>query len=71
MQKQLAISGKKLFSIGIGTWGIGGLAKRDLQNDDAKQIAAMEYALKQGLNYVEVNMWSAEGHSAYIFTEAL
>ena len=30
---------KNIFPIGIGTWGIGGFAEKNPQNDDEKQVA--------------------------------
>jgi diketogulonate reductase-like aldo/keto reductase len=62
---------KSLSKIGIGSWGIGGFAEKNPDNPDAKQIDALVCAMQKGLNYIEINMWSAEGYSAYLFSEAL
>ena len=69
--KYKVVNGKKLFPIGIGTWGIGGFAQKDPNNPDEKQIEALVYALQKGLNYIEVSMWAAEGHCAYLLSEAI
>ena len=63
---------KSQFSkIGIGTWGIGGFATRDKDNDDQGQINTLAEAITKGLNYIEVSMWSAEGYSAYLLSKAI
>lgn len=61
----------KLFPIGIGTWGIGGLDKRNPDNNDKDQISGMVYALKQGENFIEANLWYADGYSAQLTAEAV
>jgi len=71
MMKYRLIKGKKIFPIGIGTWGIGGFAQKDPSNPDKKQIEALIYALQKGLNYIEVSMWAAQGHCAYLVSEAI
>ena len=53
----------QLSKLGIGTWGIGGFAERNPQNDDERQISAISEMLRRGLNYIEVNYWTANGHS--------
>lgn len=63
---------KKDFSkFGIGTWGIGGFAERDPKNDDKKQIEALAYMFSKGINFVEINYWSAEGHGVELVSKAL
>ncbi len=57
--------------IGIGGWGIGGLATFDPNISDTKQIDSITYAINQGLNYAEINFWNAEGHSVDIIQKAL
>jgi len=65
------ISKSRLSKIGIGTWGVGGFAKRNIENNDEKQIDAIAYMLKHGMNYVELNIWSAEGHSVGLVSKAI
>lgn len=63
---------KKDFSkFGIGTWGIGGFAERNKDNDDEKQIKAMSHMFKKGVNYVELNLWTGEGYSVKLAGDAL
>lgn len=62
---------KDIFPIGIGTWGLGGFSERNPDNDDRKQIAAVAHMFDKGMNYVEVNLWAAEGHSARIAAAGL
>ena len=57
--------------IGIGTWGIGGFAEKNPNNDDQKQIEAMVHMLKNGMNYIELNIWTSQGHSVEIASEAV
>jgi diketogulonate reductase-like aldo/keto reductase len=59
-----------LSKVGMGTWGIGGLVKKDPNNDDKKQIKALRYMFERGINFVEANMWAAEGHSVYLTAQA-
>jgi diketogulonate reductase-like aldo/keto reductase len=61
---------KDLSKIGIGTWGIGGFAERNPENDDRKHIDCLKYAIKKGLNIVELNMWLAGGHGTKLVSEA-
>lgn len=62
---------QQLSKIGIGTWGIGGYAERNPNNDDKKQIEALVYMLQNGLNYIEINYWTAQGHSFELVKEAI
>lgn len=61
----------KLSKIGIGTWGVGGFAEKNPSNDDNKQINAMVHMLKNGMNYVELNIWTSQGHSVKLASEAV
>jgi len=65
------IDRKKLSKIGIGTWGVGGFAEKNPNNDDQKQIAAMVHMLKNGMNYIELNIWTSQGHSVELASEAV
>lgn len=62
---------KKIFPIGIGTWGIGGLAKRDPKNNDKKQIKALKHMLENGMNFAEMCYFYADGYATKLFIEAL
>lgn len=61
----------RLFPIGIGTWGIGGFVNRDPNNNDSRQIDALIYMLSKGMNFIEVNLWNAEGKSIELLAKAL
>lgn len=60
-----------LFKVGIGTWGVGGFAEKNPNNDDQKQISAMVHMLKSGMNYIELNIWTSQGHSVVLASEAV
>lgn len=62
---------QKIFPIGIGTWGLGGFAERDTSTNDKKQINALNHMIENGFNYIGLNLWSAEGHSVRLVSEAL
>ncbi len=61
---------KDLSKIGIGTWGIGGFAEKNPENDDQKQIDALVYVFQNGLNYLDLNLWYAQGYSVELVREA-
>lgn len=61
----------EIFPIGIGGWGIGGFAERDVSNDDKRDIEALTYSLKKGMNFVEVNYWYSEGRFVELLGEAI
>lgn len=61
----------KLFPIGIGTWGIGGLLHKDSNNNDKKQVDALIHMLSKGMNYIEGNLFYADGYSAKLLSIAL
>jgi diketogulonate reductase-like aldo/keto reductase len=62
---------KDLSKIGIGTWGIGGFAERNPQNDDLKQIEALAHMFRSGMNYVELNIWTSQGQSVELASKGL
>lgn len=65
------VNKKDLSKIGIGTWGIGGFAERNPDNNDQKQIEALVYSFQNGLNYLDLNLWYAQGYSVELVLEAL
>ncbi len=65
------IQKQNLSKFGIGTWGLGGFATKDPNIDSQKQIDALVYTLKNGINFIECGMWPAEGESVRIMAEAL
>jgi diketogulonate reductase-like aldo/keto reductase len=62
---------KNLSKIGIGTWGIGGFAQKDLSIDLNKQKEALIFSLNNGMNWAELNYWTAEGAAVQLFKNAL
>lgn len=65
------LSQQDLSKIGIGTWGVGGFAEKNPGNDDQKQILAMIHMLQHGMNYIELNIWTSQGHSVELASEAV
>ena len=65
------ITKKQLFPIGLGTWGIGGLDKRNPNNNDEEQITGMVHALQKGENFIEANLWYADGYAVKLAAEAV
>ena len=61
----------KISKLGIGTWGIGGFAQKNPNNDDKKQIDAIAYMLSKRLNYMELNVWTSEGHSIKLASQGM
>lgn len=64
------IKKSNLFPLGIGTWGIGGLAERDVNIDKLKQLRALKYMFQKGMNYVEANLWYSQGYASELLAEA-
>jgi diketogulonate reductase-like aldo/keto reductase len=62
---------KDIFPIGIGTWGIGGYAQINPQNNDDKQKEALTYSINHGMNLIEATWWYAEGHSVQLISDAI
>lgn len=66
----MKIKDREIFPIGIGTWGIGGFATRNPKNDDKKQIEALVYMLQKGMNFIETDLWRAEGKCVELVSKA-
>jgi diketogulonate reductase-like aldo/keto reductase len=64
------INRDRLSKLGIGTWGIGGFADRNPENNDEKQVEALVYALNKGCNFAELSYWYAEGAAIDLFHRA-
>lgn len=62
---------KDLFPLGIGTWGIGGFAEKDLNADLVKQQKALTYMFDKGMNLCEANMWYSQGVAVDVLAKAL
>ncbi|HVA83037.1 MAG TPA: aldo/keto reductase [Candidatus Aquilonibacter sp.] len=75
MEMQLAVmitelSGKKIFPIGIGTWGMGGWMLADNKNDK-KEIAAIKFAIESGINAIDTAELYGRGHAEELVAEAI
>lgn len=57
--------------LGLGTWGMGGRMERDLQNDDARDIEAIKYAIVSGLTHIDTAELYAAGHSEKLIGRAI
>lgn len=65
------INKSDMSKIGIGTWGVGGFAEKNLSNDDHKQVSAMVHMIQNGMNYIELNIWTSQGHSVELASESV
>lgn len=65
------VNKKDLFPIGIGTWGVGGFAERNTNNNDEKQINAISHMFNSGMNFCEANLWYSQGLSAELLQKGL
>lgn len=57
--------------IGLGTWLLGGDVKENLNNDDEKDINAIIYALKSGVNHIDTSESYSDGKSEKLIGEAI
>jgi len=63
-------SGKTVFPIGIGTWGIGGRREPEY-GDEAAGVEAIKYALDKGQNLIDGAELYGGGHTDDIIGEAI
>jgi diketogulonate reductase-like aldo/keto reductase len=64
------LNGKRVSSIGIGTWGMGGWLTRDTRKDKI-EIAAIKYALNNGINLIDTAELYGNGHAEELVKEAI
>lgn len=57
--------------LGMGTWGFGGRAERDPENDDTGQIAALQAGLSAGFDHIDTAEYYAEGHAETLVGKAI
>lgn len=57
--------------IGLGTWLLGGDVKENPNNDDEKDINAIIYALKNGINHIDTSESYSGGKSEKLIGEAI
>jgi diketogulonate reductase-like aldo/keto reductase len=64
------LNGKRVSPIGIGTWGMGGWLTRDTRKDKI-EIAAIKYALDNGINLIDTAELYGNGHAEELVREAI
>ena len=64
-------NGFEIPMLGIGTWKMWGATTHDKNNDDAKDIAALQYAISQGLICIDSAEMYAEGYSETLLGKAI
>ena len=57
--------------IGLGTWLLGGDVKENPNNDDEKDINAIIYALKSGINHIDTSESYSGGKSEKLIGDAI
>lgn len=65
------LSGNKIPSLGLGTWGIGGGPTKDPKNDDKGQIESIKYALDSGFSFIRTAHNYAEGYCEELVGKAI
>jgi len=77
MKRQLGQSGIEVSAVGIGTWAIGGRMGNATDGlswgaiDDADAIAAIQYAIDQGVTFIDTSNNYGCGHSERLIGEAI
>lgn len=71
IEKKKLRNGFELPVFGFGTWSMGGRDKRNPENDDKADIAAIRTAIEMGVNHIDTSAWYAEGHCEEIVGEAI
>lgn len=56
--------------LGLGTWGMGGLSSRDVENDDAS-LEALKLGLELGMLFIDTAEMYGNGHTEEIVAQAL
>ncbi len=57
--------------LGIGTWGMGGFMEIDTAIDEEKQVNAISYQLKKGINIVQANNIYSNGRAVEILGKGI
>jgi aryl-alcohol dehydrogenase-like predicted oxidoreductase len=71
--RALGNTGLRVSEIGFGTWGLGGNVAGAVaygKTDDAVSIAALKFAVEQGINFYDTSDLYGFGHSEEILGEA-
>ncbi|MBQ7402395.1 MAG: aldo/keto reductase [Lentisphaeria bacterium] len=69
--REISINSANLPVLGMGTWGFGGRAERDPENDDAAQILALQKGLEAGFTHIDTAEYYAEGHAETLVGKAI
>ncbi len=61
----------EISKIGLGTWMLGGDVKANEHNDDKKDIDAIVYAIKNGINHIDTSESYSDGKSEVLVGKAI
>lgn len=64
-------SGFEMPVFSMGTWQMGGKRERDVTNDDAADIRAIQQAVDLGITHIDTAAIYANGHTEEIVGEAI
>ncbi len=64
-------SGFEMPVFGLGTWQMGGREVRNLQNDDGKDISAIQEAIKLGIIHIDTAESYADGYAETLLGKAI
>lgn len=67
----IRLNGVDITKIGLGTWLIGGDVKENPDNDDERDINAIIYAIKNGINHIDTSESYSGGKSEKLIGEAI
>ncbi|MFI5412371.1 MAG: aldo/keto reductase [Candidatus Micrarchaeales archaeon] len=65
------LGGKRIYPIGIGTWRMGGDALHSSNENDKKEIRAIKFSLKSGMNVIDTAEIYGRGHAEELVAEAI
>ena len=65
------LKGTGITKIGLGTWLLGGDVKENSNNDDEKDINAIIYAIKNGINHIDTSESYSGGKSEKLIGKAI
>ena len=60
-----------LSKIGLGTWHMGGDISENVDNDDIRDIKAIQYAIKNGINHIDTSESYSGGKSEKLIGRAI
>lgn len=64
-------SGKQVFPVGIGTWGVAGFLHYDESADTKRQLQALTYMHSKGMNYIDCSLKYADGEALKVIAKFL